>query len=104
MSRATAVPQSEDRFVESPAPTVACFSIVARSDPGVLPRVIELFAKRGLVPSRCHAVREGEDGATLAIDLEMAGMDGELVEYVARCLQQIYCVDRVLTAASRPAA
>ena len=33
----------------------ACFSVVARAEPGVLPRVIELFAKRGLVPTRCHA-------------------------------------------------
>ena len=28
---------------------VACFSIQAEAEPGVMPRVMELFAKRGLV-------------------------------------------------------
>jgi hypothetical protein len=29
---------------------VACFSIHAEAEPGVRPRVLELFAKRGIVP------------------------------------------------------
>ena len=32
-------------------PATACFSVHARAEPGVMPRVLELFAKRGLVPS-----------------------------------------------------
>ena len=29
----------------------ACFSVAAAAEPGVMPRVLELFAKRGLVPT-----------------------------------------------------
>jgi hypothetical protein len=38
-----------------------CFSVQAAADPGMLPRVLELFAKRNLVPSRCHAVVTGPE-------------------------------------------
>ena len=34
----------------------ACFSVHAHADPGVMPRVLELFAKRGLVPSAWHSI------------------------------------------------
>ena len=30
----------------APGPLVACFSITATADPSVMPRVLELFAKR----------------------------------------------------------
>lgn len=102
MPRATAVPPSHDRPADDPDRSVACFSIAAHSDPGVLPRVIELFAKRGLVPTRCHAARAGDTGESLAIEVEMAGMDADGADYVARCLRQIHRVDCVLTS-RRPA-
>lgn len=86
----------------------ACFSVVARAEPGVLPRVIELFAKRGLVPTRCHArvgARPGRnEPEELTIDIQMAGMEAELAEYVAACLRQVYEVDCVLTSEKRDVA
>ena len=33
-------------------PCVFCFSVVASAEPGALPRVLEFFAKRNLVPLR----------------------------------------------------
>lgn len=104
MSSATVVPTSEVPSADpppaaAPVPATACYSIVARSDPGTLPRVLEPFAKRGLVLSRCHAV---QDGGALAIDLELAGVDRDLAEYIGRCLRQIHLVDCVLTS-TRPA-
>ena len=30
----------------------ACFSVIATAVPGTMPRVLEIFAKRGLVPAR----------------------------------------------------
>ncbi len=76
---------------------VACYSIAANADPGVLPRVLELFAKRGLVPSRCHAHRDGPDGAELTIDIQIPDLTPEAAQYIARCLRRIYGVECVLT-------
>ena len=38
---------------------VHCFAVAADPSPGLLPRVLELIAKRGLVPLRVHATLEG---------------------------------------------
>jgi hypothetical protein len=64
-----------------------------------MPRVLELFAKRNLVPERwvshvqtpVHAARE------LTIDVQVAGLDPDLTAYLARCLSQIADVRDVLT-------
>jgi hypothetical protein len=73
---------------------VACFAVHARAEPGVMPRVLELFSKRGLVPTAWTSRVSGEE---LAIDLQMRGMDGDLAEYVAACLRQVAYVEVVLT-------
>jgi len=84
---------------------VSCFSILAEAEPGVMPRVLELFAMRGLVPNRwvsdLLAARGG--GRELAIDLQIEGLSAELADYVARCLRQIHGVERVLTSVKRQA-
>ena len=74
----------------------ACFSVVAEADPGVMPRVLELFAKRGLVPSLWHSnvAPTGE----LTIDLQMEGMEVGKAHHIAGCLRQIWGVSTVLTA------
>lgn len=77
----------------------ACFSVTAAASPGVLPRLLELFAKRGLVPSEWHS---RVIGSALSVEIRMAGMAPALAEYVAACLRQVYLVDRVLLS-SRPA-
>ena len=83
-------------------PPLYCFCVLAAADPGVMPRVLQQFAKRNLVPTRWHSdviVAPARDGglATLQIDIQMEGMEAELAAYVARCLRQIYGVDSVLT-------
>ena len=77
----------------------ACFSVHARAEPGVMPRVVELFAKRGLVPQRWHSAVLGE---ALTIDVQIAGLGRDLSGYIARCMRQITGVETVLTSASRP--
>ncbi len=61
-----------------------------------MPRVLELFARRGLTPSVWHSTVNlaGE----LTIDVQMASMDGPAARQVAQCLRQICGVDCVLTA------
>ena len=78
----------------------ACFSVHARAEPGVMPRVLELFAKRGLVPSSWHSSTGPGDDA-LTIDIQMRGMATELADYIAACLRQIADVEVVLISQKR---
>ena len=77
-------------------PAVICFQVLAEAEPGVMPRVLELFAKRNLVPRRWHSDVGGRSGRELAIDLQVAGLSRETGEYIARTLRQLHYVDRVL--------
>ena len=74
-------------------PFTACFAVTAQAAPGVLPRVLDYFAKRGLVPDRFEARCEG---GALALDIRMRDMDLELARYIGRCLDRIFEVERVL--------
>ena len=78
--------------------STAHFSVTARAEPGVLPRVLEYFAKRGLTPDAFSANR---NDAVLTIDIQMIGMDLELAEYIGRCLDRIFEVDNVLVSETR---
>jgi hypothetical protein len=59
-----------------------------------MPRVLELFAKRGLVPNLWHSAVGRK---RLTIDIEIAGL-GDTAEYVANCMRQVPGVEIVLTA------
>ena len=77
---------------------VFCFSVQAEAEPGVLPRVLELFAKRNLVPCRWVSDLCGPPARPeLSIDIQVAGLTPELTAYIARCLRQICGVSTVLT-------
>lgn len=76
-----------------------CFAIRADATPGMMSRVLELFAKRNLVPTKWHSAVIGAAKDELQIDLQMEGIDSELAGYIARCLRQIYGVESVLTSA-----
>ncbi|MCC7274047.1 MAG: hypothetical protein IT561_15370 [Alphaproteobacteria bacterium] len=81
--------------------TTACFSVNARVTPGMMPRVLELFAKRNLVPSAFVARVLGPDGEEMTMDIQMEGMERDLADYVAACMRQIVGVDVVLVAEKR---
>ena len=85
---------------EPSASPLARFTLRARAEPGLMPRVLELFAKRGLVPRKFHGVRSGPGDTALKIDLEIEGIAPEAVEYVANCMRGIVGVETVLTAAA----
>lgn len=78
----------------SSAPLSISFSIRAHAEPGVMPRVLELFAKRGLVPRRWNSAAS-ETG--LSIDVQMTGLDPEVGDYISRCMRQIHGVETVFT-------
>ena len=65
--------------------------VVADIASGTLPRLLELFAKRGLTPDSIHAdCREN----ALAIDISIY-KDADLAAYIGRCLREIYVVQEV---------
>ena len=81
-------------------PLTACFSVHAHAEPGVMPRVLELFAKRGLVPRRWHSAAAG---TALTIDVQIGGLGRDTVDYIAQCMRQIVGVEAVLTTERRAA-
>jgi hypothetical protein len=79
-----------------PESYTACFAIRAAAEPGILPRLIELFAKRDLVPAAVLSRRLGAE--RLAVDLQIDGIDRKLAEQVAETMRQMVSVERVLLA------
>ncbi|WP_448190691.1 hypothetical protein [Azospirillum sp. sgz301742] len=72
------------------------FAVRADADPGSLPRVLELFAKRGLVPAALRSELL-PDGETLDISVEMVGLARAESDHVANCLRTVPMVSHVLT-------
>jgi hypothetical protein len=87
MPPAPASPSRTERL-----PTI-CFSIVAEAEPGTMPRVLELFAKRGLVPTVWYSRASAQE---LIIDLQIEGFGGDASAHIAACLRQIPTVHLVL--------
>ncbi len=72
------------------------YCVSAAVDPSSLARVIEQFVLRDLVPSRISSrLVEGTD-PELRIDVDVAGLEDQEAEHVARKLGQFPCVLRVL--------
>jgi len=61
-----------------------CFE--ADAEPGVLPRALELLAKRGLVPARVFAQADADQ---LSVEIEVEGLAADTAEHVGRCLGEI---------------
>ena len=55
-------------------------------EPGVLPRALELLAKRGLVPARVFAQADADQ---LSVEIEVEGLTPDTADHVGRCLSQI---------------
>lgn len=72
----------------------ACFSVQADADPNLLSRLLEPFAKRGLVLSRVHADTDGTD--RLTVDIQVTDMDLGLAGQIGSTLREIIGVEAVL--------
>jgi hypothetical protein len=81
-----------------------CFSVFAAPEACVMPRVLEFFAKRGLVPARFHGDVVDGTGDGLVIDVHVGGLASETADHIAACLRELVYVERVLTAVKRPMA
>lgn len=77
--------------------TVAArFLIVAKADPGLLPRLLEPFAKLGQVPTRVHASRESGDGSELTVDLRITGLAPRTAELIEFGLRRVLGVSQMI--------
>ncbi len=94
-------PRSEPAISPAGSPQTACFSIHAACGPSVMPRVLGVFAKRGLVPLQCHSVLCPAPGCErqqdLHIDIQIAGMEQAGAARLAEDLRKVVGVIAVLT-------
>jgi hypothetical protein len=67
-----------------------CFE--ADAEPAVLPRALELLAKRGLVPARVFAQADAD---LLSVEIEVEGLATDVADHVGRSLAQIVGVRQV---------
>ncbi|SKA31720.1 hypothetical protein SAMN02745126_05104 [Enhydrobacter aerosaccus] len=67
-----------------------CFE--ADAEPGVLPRALELLAKRGLVPARVYAQADADQ---LSVEIEVEGLEADTADHVGRSLSQIVGVRHI---------
>ncbi|HVI88096.1 MAG TPA: hypothetical protein VM659_07325 [Dongiaceae bacterium] len=85
----------------APAAAVHCFSVRADLDPGLLPRLLEPFAKRGLWPSKFYSQALSSDlpgqPAEAVIDIQVAGLDCATSDHIAIQFRGIVGVQSVLT-------
>ena len=76
-------------------PETWCFAVQAEASSGSMARVLELFAKRNLLPERWHSA-VSPASTEMSMDIQVAGIDGDLAHYVARCMRQLVGVTTVL--------
>lgn len=78
-----------------------CFSLRADLEPGLLPRLLEAFAKRGLWPSKFYSQvidQEGPgQGEEAMIDIQVAGLDCATRDHIAMQFRGMVGVHSVLT-------
>ncbi|WPB85115.1 hypothetical protein [Sediminicoccus rosea] len=76
----------------APSTADVLFTVDALAEPGMLPCLLQPFAKRDLTPDHMLARREGD---LLRVELGMAAMPAEMVHLVAGNLGQVIGVLRV---------
>jgi len=92
----TAIPRATGTFVR-PQRFTACFSVHAAADPSVMPRILQVFAKRGLLPSQCHGTVCGPREEELQVDLQLKDTDRDTAWRLAVDLRALIAVECVLT-------
>ena len=78
------------------AKVFARFLVQGPADPGLLPRLIEPFAKLGTVPTRVHATREAGDGSEMTVDLRLADVPPRTAELIELALRRIVGVSQLI--------
>jgi len=90
-------PVADRRYPSAFPSSSFCFSVHGDADVGMLARLLEVVAKRGLLPARLHSDLVPET-AELMVDLQLADIAPSLGEEMAQAMRQIVGVRHVLTA------
>lgn len=83
----------DSHFAAGPVPATAArpsclhYRMTADADPGLLPRVLQVFAKRSLVPDTVRAERR-VDGDGLSIELRIPLVEPVKARHIAACLRE----------------
>jgi len=83
---------------EQPSAVFVRFMLDADVSPGLLPRLLQPYAKRDLVPDRMWSHRAGD---TIHVEIAMEAMPAEVVHLVEGNLSQVVGV-RSVTRLARP--
>jgi hypothetical protein len=74
----------------------ARYLVQGQSDPGLLSRLIEPFAKLGTVPSRVHATCESGDGSQMTVDLRLSAVAPRTAELIEHSLRRVIGVSQLI--------
>jgi hypothetical protein len=83
---------------EAPAPECvqAKFFVTAEADPGLASRLVEPFAKLGLIPARVHMSTEDRTGEEISADLRVADVTPLTAHLIDKALRRIVGVRQVI--------
>lgn len=89
----------------SPSSRTTCFSVTAKADPSVLPRILDMIAMFNLVPERCHVSRsDSEPDRPLLIDLQIADLSDQVTHLITKKLERMLFTTQILCSERRQAA
>jgi hypothetical protein len=77
---------------ESVVSTSALFTVFGEADPALLPRIVALFAKCGLVPARFQAETLGDE---MHVEVEFPALSPSRADHFAEVMRQIPVVTLV---------
>ena len=97
MSSPKLLERASARFVplKQPFSPTACYAVHGAADPGLMPRLTAMFAKRGIVPTRWHA-SVSVDGRDETVDIQVPGLTPATAAHIAACMRQLWGVRAVL--------
>jgi hypothetical protein len=78
------------------AQRVDCFSVFSLAEPSALLRILEAVSLLGVLPSRCHSAPLESDPGQMVVDLQIAGLPSERAHLLAKRLERVITVTRVL--------
>ena len=77
----------------------ALFTVFGEADPALLPRIVALFAKCGLVPARFQAETLGGE---MHVEVELPAVSASRADHFAEVLRQMPVVSLVRLSRSAP--
>jgi hypothetical protein len=75
---------------------VYCFSVTGKAAPGLMLRIMKLWAKRGLMPDRWHGEKSEMETGDVRLDIETSDFDFAAARHVAESIRGVFGVTQVV--------